>query len=406
MNANRQSDRIRVIIVVSNIVSGVVSWALRVRDALADDPEYDVKLLCIGSSRAESPQFDAHLASEQEVESFLRKSCPAILVPNYRWWIFDTAAKLISQGYNLKCIGYCHADSETEYYASLRHYAPVISQFVTVSAKCKDTLAERLPARGGDMNVFPCGIIVPRGLNRDYQTRPIRLVYAGRVIQHQKRVLDLIALAALLRQAKVHFKLTIIGDGEQLGLLRDALSIDCYGDAVRFCGPIAPAAVSREMIASDVLVQPSAFEGTSVSMLEAMAVGTVPCVTRTASGVDDIIQHGVNGWLAEIGDMNELAGVIRHLAADRSALERTGFAAHATAKRFCIEGHVRKLRNVFDSTRLSAPRFKFAKEFLMKHFVTSWRFERAAQAAKRRFSGALDMSPRLLVRYLRDIAQR
>jgi glycosyltransferase involved in cell wall biosynthesis len=395
-----------VIIALSNIVSGVVSWALRVRDELESSPEYDVKLLCMGSSRKESPQFDVHLSSKRDVESFLRESCPAIVIPNYQWWVFDVAAKLISEGCDLKCVGYCHADSEKQYYTSLTYYAPLISQFVSVSTQCSDTLSTRLPARRPEMNVLPCGITVPKTLNRNYQTQPIRLVYAGRVVQHQKRVLDLIALVAILRQAKIPFKLTIIGEGDQLEMLRDALSVDCYHDVVRFCSPIAPAAMANELIVNDVLVQPSAFEGTSVSMLEAMAVGTVPCVTRTASGVDDIIQHGVNGWLAEIGNMNELADVIQRLATDRSALERTGMAAHTTAKQFCIESHVLKLRHILDRARSSQPPINSAQEFMKGHAVTTSRMKRVAQTAKRRFSSVLDMSPRVLVRYLRDFAQR
>lgn len=398
--------RTNVFIVVSNIVSGVVSWALRVRDGLENSPEYDVKLLCIGSTRKQSPQFDVHLSSKSEVESFFRESCPAIVIPNYRWWIFDIAAKLISEGCDLKCIGYCHADSEKEYYASLTHYAPVISQFVAVSTQCSDELSTRLPARRGEMTVLPCGITVPKAFNRSYQTQPIRLVYAGRVVQHQKRVLDLIPLVALLRQAKTHFKLTIVGEGDQLEMLRDVLSVDLYRDVVRFCGPIAPAAMASELIANDVLVQPSAFEGTSVSMLEAMAVGTVPCVTRTASGVDDIIQHGVNGWLAEIGNMNELAGVIQRLAADASTLERMGIAAHTSVKQFCIESHVLKLRHILDSARSSQPPIKSAQEFMKGHTATTSRMRRVAQMAKRRFSNVLDVSPRVLVRYLRDLTQR
>lgn len=395
-----------VIIVVSNILSGVVSWALRVRDEMKSSTEYHVKLLCVGSSQKESPQFDLHLSSKREVELFLYENCPAILIPNYRWWVFDVAAKLISEGCDLKCIGYCRADSDKEYYNPLSHYAPVISQFVSVSSKCSATLAVKLQARRGDMNVLPTGIVVPKLLKRNYQTEPIRLVYAGRVIQHQKRVLDLIVLLALLRQAQIAFKLTIIGDGDELDVLRDALSLGCYRDVVRFCGAIAPAAIPDELIANDVLVQPSAFEGTSNSMLEAMAVGTVPCVTRTASGVDDIIQHGKNGWLAEIGDMSELADVIRGLSKDRSALERTGMAAHRTARQFCIESHVFKLRRILDKTRSTPVLVKSAQEFVTGRPGTTSRIGRIAQRVKRGSSSVLDMGPRVLVRHLRDLTQR
>ena len=52
-----------------------------------------------------------------------------------------------------------------------------------------------------------------------------------------------------------------------------------------------------------IVLSVSEFEGTSISMLEAMGQGVTPVVTDIASGVRDVIVAGENGWLVPMGDM-------------------------------------------------------------------------------------------------------
>jgi hypothetical protein len=62
-------------------------------------------------------------------------------------------------------------------------------------------------------------------------------------------------------------------------------------------------------------------------MLEAMAHGCVPVVTRV-SGIADTIQLGVNGSYVEVGDLSGLAAAIERLDADRDSLAMQGRRAH------------------------------------------------------------------------------
>jgi glycosyltransferase involved in cell wall biosynthesis len=50
-------------------------------------------------------------------------------------------------------------------------------------------------------------------------------------------------------------------------------------------------------------------------VLEAMAAG-VPVVATDIPGTRELIQHGVNGWLAPAGDAESLAGSVLDLLAD------------------------------------------------------------------------------------------
>ena len=53
----------------------------------------------------------------------------------------------------------------------------------------------------------------------------------------------------------------------------------------------------------DIYLNFSEYEGTSLTMLEAMASGCVPVVTDV-SGVSDFIEDGVNGLVSDIGDLD------------------------------------------------------------------------------------------------------
>jgi hypothetical protein len=77
----------------------------------------------------------------------------------------------------------------------------------------------------------------------------------------------------------------------------------------------------------------SDYEGTSVSMLEAMGAGVVPAVTRVSSGVDDWLTGGGNAVVVPPRQPVEMARRLARLAKDRSLLAPLGRAAWETARR-------------------------------------------------------------------------
>jgi len=60
----------------------------------------------------------------------------------------------------------------------------------------------------------------------------------------------------------------------------------------------------------DVFLSTSAFEGLPLGLIEAMGRGCVPLVTDLRSGIPEVIQHGVNGFVCKAGDAT---GFARHL---------------------------------------------------------------------------------------------
>ncbi|MBQ9233730.1 MAG: glycosyltransferase family 4 protein, partial [Lachnospiraceae bacterium] len=73
----------------------------------------------------------------------------------------------------------------------------------------------------------------------------------------------------------------------------------------------------------DIYLNFSEFEGTSLSMLEAMSYGCVP-VASDVSGVKDFIEHGINGYIYNFGDLDMLCQNIFLLEKDRKLMRNMG----------------------------------------------------------------------------------
>jgi glycosyltransferase involved in cell wall biosynthesis len=84
-------------------------------------------------------------------------------------------------------------------------------------------------------------------------------------------------------------------------------------------------------------------------LVEAMASG-LPVVTTSAGGIPELVQHDVDGVLAEPGDLAALARLIAELVDDPQRRERLGTAARATVERsFDIDVAAQRLEEVLRS---------------------------------------------------------
>lgn len=95
-------------------------------------------------------------------------------------------------------------------------------------------------------------------------------------------------------------------------------------------GRISEIALIREYQACDVVVSLSRYEGFGYTALEGMACGK-PFIGFGGSGLDEVVEQGVQGFLCEVDDVASLAARCRQLAGDRDRLERMGTAARLRA---------------------------------------------------------------------------
>ena len=95
--------------------------------------------------------------------------------------------------------------------------------------------------------------------------------------------------------------------------------------------------VGRFYDAIDVLLLPSANEGTPVSVIEALAAGR-PAVATRVGGVPDVVRDGVDGFLADVGAVDVLAERLAELAADPERRATMGAAGRERVlTRYAVE---------------------------------------------------------------------
>jgi glycosyltransferase involved in cell wall biosynthesis len=82
---------------------------------------------------------------------------------------------------------------------------------------------------------------------------------------------------------------------------------------------------------ADIYISPSHVDGTSVTLLEALASG-LPCLVSDIPGNKDWIEEGVNGWTFRDGDVDDLAEKILSAIKNRRSFGKIGKVARKTAE--------------------------------------------------------------------------
>lgn len=157
------------------------------------------------------------------------------------------------------------------------------------------------------------------------------IVAVGRYEVEKDHALLLDALAALAGGGR-EFRALVVGFGRlerelearvhALGLDEQVTITGARGDAVELIG------------AADILAHTSVREGLPLVLLEAMALG-VPVVAVAATGVSDLIQDGVTGFLVPERSPAAIAAALERVLADEPLCRRLGEAGKA----FVVEHH-------------------------------------------------------------------
>ena len=125
--------------------------------------------------------------------------------------------------------------------------------------------------------------------------------------------------------------LILLGAGSQGEEIRSILANGGQLKRVEFPGRVPQAQMHRWYHRADLYVSPSHVDGSSVSLMEAMATGTPPLVSDIPAN-REWVSEGENGWLFRDGDADHLARRIVWIAGRMAALPRIGRAARKTAE--------------------------------------------------------------------------
>lgn len=133
-----------------------------------------------------------------------------------------------------------------------------------------------------------------------------------------KNLTDIIDAFMKIR-ANMKAKLLLVGDGPEKHRVMDQVKESLYMKDVLFLGKQENLA---ELYAiSDMKLLLSQQESFGLVLLEAMACG-VPCIGSNVGGIPEVIEHGVDGYIVELGDTDAVAAYATHLLQDEELLLR------------------------------------------------------------------------------------
>ncbi len=142
-----------------------------------------------------------------------------------------------------------------------------------------------------------------------------------------KRMEDVVRIFQRVR-GRLDARLLLVGDGPEYGktaALVESLGLSSY---VRFVGVVDE--VAPILKTADLLILPSETESFGLAALEAMASG-LPVVASRVGGLPEVVEHGVTGYLAPVGDVEGMADYCTQILSDCAAGRRLGRAGRKRA---------------------------------------------------------------------------
>lgn len=225
--------------------------------------------------------------------------------------------------HNIKLISVLHSDVDFVYIQNKR-YASAIDKFICVSDDIRQKLTKTIYNREKDIHTLIAPIKTEEYI-RDYspENEPIKLGYVGRLVKSYKRADHIIKLIEMLEKKGINYQFSIAGVGEYSQIINEYIMNKNLSDKVKFLGGIPNNLIDKFWREQDIFINVSDVEGACISMYEGMYNGAIPIVTNVA-GAKKFVEHGENGFIVDIGDIDSMAEYIKYLYENRNLLEVFG----------------------------------------------------------------------------------
>ena len=205
--------------------------------------------------------------------------------------------------------------------------------FIALSDHMRDKLVA-LGCPEGKIAVHRLGVDLTQHDSSPRQSRDaLEIISIARLVEKKGIEFGLKAVAELSRRG-IPVRYTVAGDGPHRASLEKLAREVGIESVVRFSGGQSHSAVLNMLRQSDLLLAPSVtatdgdIEGTPVAILEAGAAG-LPVVATRHSGIPEIVEDGVSGFLVDERDVSALADRLGELAGNSALRERMGAAGKA-----------------------------------------------------------------------------
>ena len=249
-------------------------------------------------------------------------------------WLVAYAAKQLKESYKIPIVATIHATEagrnsgihdDTQRYINdtewMLTYAA--SEVIVNSNFMKNDLQRLFGLPYEKISVIPNGVNLNlfQNVDRDYEFRRNYamdnekiILYVGRLV-YEKGIQNLIGAMPKILAHYNDAKLVICGRGgmqEELQAEARSLGIE---NKVYFAGYCDANKVKKMYKAADVAVFPSTYEPFGIVAIESMLSGT-PTVVSDVGGLNEIVEHGVDGMKSYAGNSNSIADSVLSLLFD------------------------------------------------------------------------------------------
>ena len=249
-------------------------------------------------------------------------------------WLVTYVAKALKESYNIPVVATIHATEngrnsgihdETQRYINDTEWMLTYeaTEVIVNSNYMKGELQRIFGLPFEKINVIPNGINLTNfsGVERDYDFRrqfamdnEKIILYVGRLV-YEKGVQNLIGAMPKILSNYHDAKLVICGKGGMMDELKQETRNLGIENKVYFAGYCDSKKVQKMYKCADIAVFPSTYEPFGIVALEAMLAG-VPTVVSDVGGLNEIVEHGVDGMKSYAGNSNSIADSVLTLLFD------------------------------------------------------------------------------------------
>lgn len=244
----------------------------------------------------------------------------------------------------IKVITVIHNDEEV-YFQNYVMFQDYIDICLVISERIRSKLIDRQFPKE-KIVYLPWEIHCEKELKRSYSSceEPIRIGYAGRIVVSQKRVDNLVEVADILKKQGIRFTMEIAGVGSHEKNLKQEIEEKDLTQYVHLVGMIEHSQITMFWRRQDIMISCSDYEGHSITQVEAMSQGVVPVITDT-SGARDDVKDGENGFVVDVGAVDQIAYRISYLYNHRDKISEMGQMAYMTIKQKNNTSELEKIWN-------------------------------------------------------------
>jgi glycosyltransferase involved in cell wall biosynthesis len=202
-------------------------------------------------------------------------------------------------------------------------------------------------------------LTLPMGIEESFleagRNRRERLGLQKFTILSNRNLLPIYNVSLLIRAIPIvlreepETKFIIAGDGAEKEALEKEVRNLNINSSVRFLGRIPHEAMADLLSEADIYVSTSLYDGTSVSLLEAMGSGAFPVVTDIPANREWVI-NGENGFLVNQSEEKILARKIIDAMRNRDLLERSQAKNRLIVEEKALwKEHITRVKSIYTS---------------------------------------------------------